>query len=362
MTNKVTPKSLVLIVGAGASKEVNLPTGAELITKIATLLDFRINNFGTWTGDGGDQVIHNSFARLAKQTEKNNLQALNLEPYYTASRSISDGMPLTKSIDNYINLHQDNKVIAKCAKLAIASCILKAESKSSLYVDVTNSYNELKIKNSESTWFNAFFKLLTECKKSDLNERLSKITIINFNYDRCIEHFLFHALRTSCLFSKEQAAASLANLTIYHPYGTVGKLPWQSQRDGIEFGATPNAEQLITVSEQIQTFTEGIDTSKSDILSIREIVANAKRIAFLGFAFHQLNFELLFPKASESKISKNRHCPTYATAYGISPSDIQHIHTELVNFGGISASQIHIRNDVVCANIFSEYSRGLSLN
>jgi hypothetical protein len=361
MTNETNPKSLVLIVGAGASKEVNLPIGSELISHIAKSLSFKTDGYSISIGEG-DERIYSSLFQLANQSNGSNSSSTNLMPYMQASRHIADAMPLAPSIDNFINSHQPNQLIAICGKLAIASCILKAESKSSLYIDLSNTYNKIKIKNTIPNWFSAFFKTLTtDCRITDLNERLSKVSIISFNYDRCIEHYLFHTLQIYYGINKEEAAAALTHLEIFHPYGTVGKLPWQSQIDGIEFGATPHPPQLIAVSKQIQTFTEGIDESKSDILSIRETVANARRIAFLGFAFHPLNLELLFSNTKYSSFDSHQNS-IYATAHGISTSDIQHIKNELVRVAGFQESSIHLRSDLLCSQIFYEYSRGLSLN
>ena len=48
-------KSLVLVLGAGASKEVNLPIGTELKSEIARLLDIRFE-FGSRQKSGDYQV------------------------------------------------------------------------------------------------------------------------------------------------------------------------------------------------------------------------------------------------------------------------------------------------------------------
>lgn len=361
MTNEITPKSLVLIVGAGASKEVNLPIGSELISLIANSLNFRTNDYSVAVG-GGDEAVYSAIHQFANQAKTNSSLATNLGPYLKASKHIAAAMPLAMSIDNFINSHQPNDMIAICGKLAIASCILKAESRSSIYIDTSNTYNKLNTQNSAASWFNAFFKILTtDCQISNLSKRLSKISIISFNYDRCLEHYLFNTLQIFYEISKEEAAEVLKHLDIYHPYGTVGKLPWQSQTDSIEFGESPHASKLVTVSKQLQTFTEGIDPSNSDILSIREIVANTDRIAFLGFAFHPLNLRLLF---SDKKYSSPdyRQGSIYATALGISPSDIQHIKNYLIRNAGFHDVNIHLRSDLVCSQIFNEYSRGLALS
>jgi len=49
-------KSLVLVVGAGASKEADLPTGAELKQRIADALDIRYGEFGSRKVSGDDLI------------------------------------------------------------------------------------------------------------------------------------------------------------------------------------------------------------------------------------------------------------------------------------------------------------------
>lgn len=363
MSNEKTPKSLVLIVGAGASSEVGLPVGSDLIKQIAASLDFQTDHYGNRnSSNGGSDEIYSSIKQLAQLENTDSSRAPNLYPYLKASKQITDAMPLAPSIDNFINSHQSDTMIAVCGKLAIASCILKAESKSSLYVDPGNIGNKLKAKSSSPSWFNTFFKLLnTDCSFSKISDRLSKISIINFNYDRCIEHYLFHTLQIFYDIDAVQAAQAIAHLDIYHPYGTVGKLPWESQTDGIEFGAKPTAQKLIAVAKQIRTFTEGIDTSTSDILNIRKTVANTNRIAFLGFAFHPLNLNLLFSDTKHS-LGSTSLSSIYATAYGISDSDVMHIKNELSKATGAFDSNINLRNGFTCSKLFDEYTRGLALN
>jgi hypothetical protein len=187
------------------------------------------------------------------------------------------------------------------------------------------------------------------------------VSIISFNYDRCIEHYLFHTLQIYYGISKDEAATALTHLEIFHPYGTVGILPWQSSTGGIEFGGVPKTTELIEVANQIRTFTEGIDETKSNILSIQEIVLNAQRIAFLGFAFHPLNLELLY-SGRGNIFSYDCLESIHATAYGISPSDIEHIKNELHVYAQIELTDIHIDSKLKCSEFFYEYSRGLALS
>jgi hypothetical protein len=352
----VTEKSIVLVVGAGASKEANLPVGSELKQKIAQVLDIRYDNFGV-NRISGDSIIaealqHHVAANCPKRTD--------ISSYLESAWRIRDAMSLAISIDNFIDSHREEEKIAFCGKLAITRCILDAEAKSALQVDRRNIYNTIKFSSLVDTWYNSFFQVLTEnCQRADLAQRLSEVAIICFNYDRCIEHYLHSALQNYYGMNPGDAADVLTNLEIYHPYGTVGELPWQRQGQAIEFGSTPRGTQLLALAGKLRTFTEGIDPATSDISAIRSTLARTRRIAFLGFAFHSLNIQLLFSVLKNEGVL--RACSIYATAHGISSADIEHIKDELSSAGGVVKDRIYLRNDLRCCQLFREFWRGLSI-
>jgi hypothetical protein len=349
-------KSLVLIVGAGASKEVKLPIGADLRTRIARALDIRYND--GFSRSSGDAVIDAAFREIARNLNPRNA---DINPFLHASWRIRDAMPQAISIDNFIDSHRNDERIPICGKLAIARCILAAEAESSLFINRHNSHPKIDFAAVESTWFNSFFQLLTEnCQAIDIKERLSRVAVVTFNYDRCIEHYLFGALQNYYGISQELAAEALANLQIFHPYGCVGYLPWQKNVGSIGYGAIVEGRVLVEASKGIRTFTEGVDSAASDINEIRATLRDAKRIAFLGFAFHRLNVGLLFPKMADIEDVVNR--PTFATGLGMSSADCEEIASELSQLGAVDKDRFHIRNDLSCAGLFQEYRRSLGLS
>ncbi len=350
MNGNITEKSLVLVIGAGASKEVNLPVGAKLKKQIAEVLDIQYEHFQK-SGDI-DIIINDSFRILATDGDIN--------PYLEAAWRVRDAMPQAISIDNFIDSHRSDEKISICGKLAIARCILLAESKSLLKTDRSNIYNKPNFSALEQTWFNAFFQLLTEnCQQDDLPQRLSKVAIISFNYDRCVEHFLFWSFQNYYGMTAKDASEVLTHLEIHHPYGMVGKLPWQQgAHESFEFGDTPTSKKLLSLAGELRTFTEGIDPMKSDISAIQTAFSSAKRIVVLGFAFHRQNIELLFPDRGNSE--RMRSCSMYATAHGISSADIEVIKAELIIWAGLQLPMA-IRSDLKCAQLFSEFWRSLSL-
>lgn len=349
-------KSLVLVVGAGASKEVNLPVGAELRSRIAQALNIRYED--GYRRSSGDGAIDDAFRQLANEL---NPGRGDINPFLHSSWRIRDAMPQAISIDNFIDSHRGDDRIAITGKLAIARCILAAESNSLLFVNRREAYPKIDFARVEGTWFNNFFQLLTEnCQEADINDRLGRVTLITFNYDRCIEHYIHGALQNYYGVSPERASEALVHLQVFHPYGSVGPLPWQTRPGAVEYGADVGGRTLIDAARTIRTFTEGVDPEKSDIEAIRKTLREAERIAFLGFAFHRLNLALLFPGLADGEQILNR--PTFATGLGISRSDGQEIANELSNLGAVFTERFHLRNDLTCAGLFKEYWRSLGLS
>lgn len=347
-------KSLVLVVGAGASKEVGLPVGFELKKIISQALDLRFDYVGSQ--ESGDKVINSAIDFITKQDKSGERNS-----YINAARQISRAMPQAISIDNFIDTHQGNRHIEVCGKLAIARCIIEAEQKSILYFDHKDPNSNINYQPLGDTWYNSFFQLLTEnCQKGQLRHRLSKVSIISFNYDRCIEHFLYCALQNYyASMTPEEAADLVKGLNIFHPYGTVGPLHWEDRTHGTRFGEIPRIEKLAGIAEQLRTFTEGVNPNQSEIISIRQTLRMAKRIAFLGFAFHELNLRLLFD--DEEITPRAREDVVFGTAHGISLSDINLIKADLSRRARIDLQSIGLDFNSTAALLFKNYWRSLTL-
>lgn len=348
--NDLEHKILTIVVGAGASKEVNMPLGSELKKQISDLLDLKYDGYTQYSGDN---IIGRSLGLLG--TDKLGSKA-NINLLVQASRHIRDAMPLAISIDNFIDAHKGNLNIENAGKLAIVRSILQAEAKSSLTIAAGNHHNKMNFEKSQETWLNSFFQIITEnCTFDALPKRLKKIGIICFNYDRCIEHYLFHSLKNYYGVNDEEAKEMLLNLDIYHPYGSVGNLPWMETDFSVGFGEEPSPQLLIELAKRIRTFTEEI--AQEDISKIQQLLYSAKRVAFLGFAFHSLNLRLLYQKPDQTK---NKICHVYATGIGISEHDALTLKDELTLMAGYNRDYIKISRDTPCAKLFAEYRRTLS--
>jgi hypothetical protein len=360
--DKIMPHT-VFVVGAGASQELRLPIGSGLKDKISEALDFRLD-FGEATS--GDRIIFNAIKLLSGDSDsrRNLLEAAD---------RIKNGIVQAFSIDNFIHIHQDNPSIVSCGKLAIVNSILRAEETSPLYVDRNNSMPYFP--SFSDTWHNSFIKRITEnCKISDLSARLKSMAFVIFNYDRCVEEYLYYSLQNIYGISNNEAAKFVSQIRIFHPYGVVGRLPWQEGNDeSIKFGGKAEPEKLIKLSKEIKTFTEGTDPNESQIIQIREMMHSANRIVFLGFAFAEQNMDLLCPVSHHPlgiKMGPEKKI-VYGTSMGISHSDRKEIIEDIkyrLNIGLIPKGTvlnpdiIEIGHDMECRRLFEEYQRTLSFN
>lgn len=348
-------KKTVIVVGAGASKEAKLPTGKELKSTIASLLDIRFEHGIKHLS--GDRLILES---LRVATEKRHGH-LNVNEYLHAAWAIRDAMPQAISIDNYMDAHSGDEKVNLCGKLSIVRSILQSENRSLLYFDERTGHRNLDFERLADTWLNNFFQLLTEnCRGQDLKNRLGSIALIVFNYDRCIEHYLYHALQNYYRMDATTAASLVNGTKIFHPYGVVGALPWQGNRPSVAFGDEVNAQSLLELSGQIKTFAEGTDVNSSEVVAIRQYVADADILVFLGFAFHRMNLDLLTP--TEGQYSPRDRFALYATALGISNTDCESVVNDISKLKRSTPVPSYVRNNLECKKLFSEYWRSLALS
>ena len=156
--------------------------------------------------------------------------------------------------------------------------------------------------------------------------------------------------------SEQEASEVINKITIYHPYGKVGHLPWPGVNNWTEFGANPSTRELLMHAHDIKTFTEGTNPSSSDIISIRENIAHAERLVFMGFAFHKLNMELLQPSQINDRDTSTINC--FATTLGISDSDKNVIRQQIYKLYGNVVNESMA--NVECKNLFTEFRRSLA--
>jgi len=352
----------VFVIGAGANVEIGMPSGNELKTKIAEILESGINR--RFPGERSDELIGSVIDYYALSDNENSDNYYDkLDALQKAAHIIIKAMPLAISIDNFIEAHRGNSAIEFCGKLAIVRTILNAEHYCHLYKVYVKCQPEDIIAEKEerlySSWYPLLFQKITEgCHVDELAERFDNISFIIFNYDRCFEYFMYSSLIISYGVDHKKAMEFIQRLHINHPYGTVGNL-WD-EKGNLTFGKQPTEIKLIQLAKNIITFTGNRAHEKTMRNNAKYLAARADRIIFLGFAYHKQNIDLLFNYHGVQRgaipISDKTTC--YGTGYKKSEGDNAQVRKFLME------ANKHIIecfiSDITCAQFFNDFSYRLS--
>lgn len=302
-------RKTVIVVGAGASHELGLPLGADLRQNIASLLDVTFRHGSNQ--QASDLAVVQCLRDIAQEGSQRGIKDLLFKCWL-----IRDALPAAISIDNLLDAHRNDPDIALIGKLGIAQAILNAERDSKLYEALVTD-RKSSLYSLANTWLLPMFQLLTEgVVKEDAATIFDNVTFIVFNYDRCLEEFLTIALGAYYGFTNQESLDIAQTAKIIHPYGRVGDSGESSSLPTVGFGA----EQcnLRKVAAGIRTFSEGLRFDRDRKL-IKNAIANADQIVFLGFAFHPLNMEIL-EVDQPSNISK-----VFGTTFGLSDAAVRSV-------------------------------------
>ncbi|MDA5627071.1 MULTISPECIES: SIR2 family protein [Agrobacterium] len=330
----------VFVVGAGASAEFRMPVGTELMKRIKEHSQPDTENFPS--------EINHCLIDSYRTTSEIGFRK-------SALTEINRSIDLAGSIDEFINRHQNDQYIPEVGKLLIAYEISVAERKSSLWQPPSEPFQST-LDAVDKTWIHTFAQLLFDgVKNFEVESVGSNITIICFNYDRCIEHFLAEAIvKTFRDVTRDQARRIVSEINIIHPYGSLGAL------GEFEFGDNVNSQNIRSLSENIFTWSEARNSSIEE--QIQKSISSASTLVFLGFAFAPQNMRLL---AANDPFERQRlNMETFATAYGydsVIDTRLKSKIRDLYSDGDFSynAGPIHIQYDKKCAEFLRAHSMAL---
>jgi hypothetical protein len=331
----------VFIVGAGAGEELGLPVGRKLANKIRTMMDVRFERGFEPIGEGD----YGLYSQLSHIFPKHGPQLQE------AAGRIYDGIGLVaQSIDDFLDQHRDDQLVNLYGKAAIVQAIAEAERASKLWVDMAKGENTFDDQKLADTWIIRFMHMLCRgLPRADVGKVFDRVSFIVFNYDRCIEHFLVHALRRGYALDQQDAVSIVDGLNIVHPYGTIGDLK------RVPFGST--RLNWTSVSKDIKTYTEQAGTDL--VPTLRDMVQNAEHIVFLGFAYYDQNMAMLTP--GPLLVERKR---VFGTAYGMSDSDVDVVSNQIdrwyISHHVPRSDRVRIENKLKCAALFDFHAKSLT--
>lgn len=248
-------KPTVLILGAGAGVPYGFPSGQGLMEE--TL----------------DELRPDKRSELFNTLIKFDIKCDEIDEFY---RNLSQSGML--SVDAFLE-HQTK--FMRAGRLAITLIL-------SLYEDEKKLFSpEIRGKSWHEYLWN---KLNAPFDDFDKN----RLSIITFNYDRSIEHYLITVMMRLYGKSEEDCGKALNKIPIIHVHGKLGALPWQESEEELVRSYNPGIyhDQIENISEQIIVIPEQEVTS-GEFRESYKIMDSASEIYFLGFGYHPANLQRL---------------------------------------------------------------------
>jgi len=289
-------RQTVLVLGAGASVSVGYPIGAVLRTR---LIDLTGNAYRDLLEVSGLSQHAGEITRFVEEFETSQLN----------------------SIDAFLARRAEYSDIGK---KAVAALLLSCERRDHLFRSVSDDH---------------WYKYLLNAFAADTWEAIdfSRLTIVTFNYDRSLEHYLLFALGAAYGKTQEEVLQKLASLNILHCYGSLG--PTLPNREGYRaYGDPVSAESVAAAAECIQVLPEGRGDSTTFQLA-RDSLYFAEAIAFLGFGFDSMNTARLESSRTCRGVMNDRDGRVVprmvaATCLGMTPVERERVRSETAGAGG----------------------------
>jgi|ERR1700722_347809 len=306
-------KQVVLIVGAGASHDkYGLPLGGHLASGIANDTNFEFGQYANRPIRGDADLFDSVIFRKFRDDR------VKLDLYTAAGHKLSAALGSTISVDDALYQLSDYPEAVQLGKICIMRSILKAERESMLKIQANGQPDSDA---GRDGWIEQLFSMaITGFKLNEIKHAFKRITFINFNYDRCIEHYLFWSLQRLGL-TGDDASDTIQHLNIIRPYGTLGSIVTGAP-SFLKFGSSPPSDPFDMI-DRIRTFTE------SDVLHDKEQLSGAllgaALIVFLGFGFHAQNLKLLTLSPNQQR----RRAKVLATVFGVHPANLTELTPKL---------------------------------
>lgn len=267
--------STLFILGAGASKDLGYPTGAELTASI-------VGDFGNF----GDQE-RIKYCQRARGTFINKISqdAFFLRDFNEFILEFKDSG--VDSIDSFLTSRGER--FKDIGRKTIAGLIWAFE---------TQAHSQLFRLGS---WYRYLFGIMCEgCKDFSNFKENNKIRVITFNYDVSFELFLMMACKNNWGISWQEAESILEVIKVDHVHGKVagrsneGNSYFRKLIDmGMNYSPALPVHDIPRIAEGIRIYSEE-DTSTNC-----QIKMTYNDIYALGFGFLPENVGKLFPDFSK---------------------------------------------------------------
>lgn len=284
-------KSTVLVLGAGASMPYGFPSGDQLKERIISSLE----SFPKRAGPG---------KQLENLMHESGIDADHIEEFRD---ELAGAHHIT--IDRFL---QNRPNFERVGKLAIAATLIPFEADSIVpMLKPWKARPDAKVRATEG-WY-AYLAKQLNLSSTDWGRGL--LTIVTYNYDRSLEHYLFTILRSTCGKSPEECWKIFQGIPIIHVYGELG--PYKPLENGLLYGSSLELATAREAAKNIRIMHEA--KNEGLIKQAKMAVRDAEVVCFLGFGYHPENIGLL---SVQSGLRGKR---IIGTAHGLTKAEQQRL-------------------------------------
>lgn len=258
-------RSTVIVIGAGASKPYGLPLGWELRDKVIEL------------------ARRDSFSRLCEELGH---QRRHYQQFATALSKSGE-----RSVDAFLERAPE---WTKLGKLGIAYCLTCLEQPLKWFPPHQPKGDH---------WLESLWGLIRQ--DTWLKQRALPITVVTFNYDRIIEHYLATVMGSAFEVSQKAVNKYISEKLVVHVHGSLGN--YTDLTFGFPF---PNGQDAVGGALGIKIIHEQEGVTP-DFVRAQKALRSAERVLFLGFGYHRKNMARLDVRSlreeDQSKIVLGTH-------------------------------------------------------
>ena len=236
-------KRTVLVLGAGASKPYGLPLGFELRDAVlgdATSVVFR-------TRRGSSSGSRHEFEAFCRDLAESGFS----------------------SVDAYL---EQRPTWTEIGKSTMALCLLSSECKAKDRLFPPHQ--------PKDHWYEVLWSCLRAPSWHAF--KAQPVSIVTFNYDRSLEHYLTRVLNNNYRIKADTVKRALP---ILHVHGSLGEY------EGV-FGESASETYFTAAAGSIRVVHEA-DTEDVGFIQAREWISAAQRVVFVGFGYHDANMRKL---------------------------------------------------------------------
>ncbi len=289
----MTPrKNIVLVVGAGASHDVEpeMGTGKDLIQNISDRVTDR-----TALARGENGYLVNLLEKL-NQNEITRKKFVRLIDKYKS---------IGCSVDYFLNEVREKhpEIIDDFGKIGTFSIAFEIFG-----------YEGACLRNAsfnKPSWLEELNKFIEQYRLNTWSDRLVDLKIVTFNYDRLIEEFLFR--------KHGQAIKEFVDNSVVHVYNKIAPLGWQEEDKAqfdngfLEFGhRNDDIEGILRYKEFVILMYDKRNNSNPHLQKSKEFLSSADSILFLGYGYDKYNNKNLgLPTLNGKMILANYYIPEW---------------------------------------------------